>query len=89
MVRRHISDDLKEMALSMSLQGLSDSEIREYTGISEQSLKRLRSTYRAIGAVSRKPLDSGRPRVLTAIEVKVRLTTSYKLIINSLPLVSL
>ena len=89
MVHRHISDDLKEMALSMSLQGLSDSEIREYTGISERSLKRLQSTYRAIGAVSCKPLDSGRPRVLTAIEVKVRLTTSYKLIINSLPLVSL
>ena len=72
MVRRHISDDLKEMALSMSLQGLSDSDIREYTGISERSLKRLRSSYRAIGAVSRKPLDTGRPRVLTAIEVKVR-----------------
>ena len=72
MVRRHISDDLKEMALSMSLQGLSDSEIREYTGISERSLKRLRSTYRANGVVSHKPIDTGRPRVLTAMEVKVR-----------------
>ena len=72
MVCRHISDDLKEMALSMSLQGLSDADIREYTGISEHSLKRLRSSYRATGAVSRKPLDTGRPRVLTAIEVKVR-----------------
>ena len=29
MVHRHISDELKEMALSMSLQGLSDSDIRE------------------------------------------------------------
>ena len=72
MVRRHISDELKEMALSMSLQGLSDSDIREFTGISERSLKRLRSTYRAIGAVSRKPLETGRPRVLTVMEVKVR-----------------
>jgi hypothetical protein len=34
MVHCHISKDLKEMALSMSLQGLGDSEIREYTGIS-------------------------------------------------------
>jgi hypothetical protein len=31
MVRRHISNDLKEMALAMSLQGLGDSEIRQYT----------------------------------------------------------
>ena len=71
MVRRHISDDLKEMALSMSLQGLSDSAIREYTGISERSLKRLRSTYRAVGTVSRKVIDVGRPHVLMAQEVKV------------------
>ena len=35
----HISDELKEMALSMSLQGLHDSDICEYTGISEWSLK--------------------------------------------------
>src|SRR6266702_3156895 len=46
MVRHHISDELKEMALSMSLQSLHDSDIREYTGISERSLKRFRSTYR-------------------------------------------
>ena len=88
MVRRHISDDLKEMVLSMSLQGLSDSDIRKYTGISERSLKRLRSTYCAVGAVSRKPLDTGRPRVLTAIEVKVR-HNILRLIINLLALVSL
>ena len=71
MVHRHIFNDLKEMALSMSLQGLSDSAIREYTGISEQSLKHLRSTYRAIGTISRKAIDAGRPCVLTAQEVKV------------------
>ena len=88
MVCCHISDDLKEMALSMSLQGLSDSDIREYTGISERSLKRLRSTYCAVGAVSRKPLDTGRPRVLTAIEVKVR-HNILRFIINLLALVSL
>ncbi len=36
----------QEMALSMSLQGLHDSDICEYTGISEQLLKRFRSTHR-------------------------------------------
>ena len=71
MVRCHISDELKEMALSMSLRGLSDSDICEFTGISKRSLKHLQSTYRAIGVVSCKPLETGRPRVLTAMEVKV------------------
>jgi hypothetical protein len=39
MVRRHISDDIKQLTLSMSLQGIPDSEIRELTGVSERSLK--------------------------------------------------
>ncbi len=45
MVCHHISDELNEIALSMSLQSLHDSDIREYTGISERSLKQFRSTY--------------------------------------------
>ena len=72
MVRRHISSDLKEMALSMSLQGLRDSDVREFTGISVRSLTRLRSTFRRTGDVLPPPLiDPGRPRILTAIQVKV------------------
>jgi hypothetical protein len=74
MVRRHISDDSKEMALSMSLQGISDSKIRELTGISERSLKRLRSTHRKTGVFSPTLADPGRPRILTAMTVKVRHT---------------
>ena len=76
MVRRHISDELKEMALSMSFQGLSDPEIRDFTGISERSLSRMRSTYRDTGAVSRTPLQAGRFRMLTSMEAKVRHTIS-------------
>lgn len=74
MVRRHISDDIKELALSMSLQRLTHSEVRELTGVSERSLKRLRSTYRRTNAVSATPVAPGRPRVLTSMEVKVRHT---------------
>ncbi len=60
MVGRYISDELKEMALSMSLQGLRDLEVHELMGISVQSLKRLRSTYRKTGGdVSRKPIATG------------------------------
>jgi transposase len=72
MVRRHISDDVKKKALSMSLQGMCDSDIRQSTGVSERSLKRLRSTYRKTGAVSVKPIAPGRARLLTSMEVKVR-----------------
>jgi transposase len=68
MVGRHISNELKEMALSMSLQGLTDTEVHEFTGISVRSLKRLRSVHRRTGEVSRKPLDPGRPRTLTSMQ---------------------
>ncbi len=69
MVRRHISNELKEMALSMSLQGLSDLEVHDFTGISERSLKHLQSTYRNTSGVLRK--SPGRFRMLTTIESKV------------------
>jgi hypothetical protein len=79
MVGRHISDDLKQMALSMSLQGLRDSDIHEYMGISVRSLKRLRSTFRETGGdVSRKPISTGRPHILTSMDRKVRLTMLLK-----------
>ena len=71
MVRRHISKESKELALSMSLQGICDAEIRKLTGISERSVKRLRRTYRETGAVSCKPVTSGRPRLLSSMEVQV------------------
>ena len=65
------------MALSMSLQGLHDSEVHEYTGISMRSLKRLRMTHRQTGKVSRKPEVPGRPRDLTPMHRKVCLNISY------------
>jgi transposase len=74
MVRRHIPTELKELALSMSLQGLHASEIQEYTGISTRSIKRFRSLHRRTGnVVAPPPIDIGRPRVLNAIHITVRL----------------
>ncbi|KAH9020567.1 hypothetical protein EDB85DRAFT_2152985 [Lactarius pseudohatsudake] len=71
MVRRY-SKDVKDLALSMSLQGLRDSEIHEITGISVRSLKRFRKTHRQTGGVpSPPPIDNGRPRMLSAIQVKL------------------
>ena len=52
MVGHRISNELKEMALSMSLQGLCDSEIQEFTGKSVCSLECLQSTYHQNGEVA-------------------------------------
>jgi transposase len=72
MVRRHIPNETKELALSMSLQGISDLEIRELTGISERSVKRLRRIYRNSGSAAQKSVASGRPRTLSSVEVEAR-----------------
>ena len=58
-------------ATSMSLQGLCDSEIHEYTGISVQSLKQLQSTHCQTGEVSCKPVVPGWPHDLTTMHRKV------------------
>src|ERR1700761_2679342 len=60
------------MVLSLSLQGLRDSEVKECTGSSVRTLKRLQSTHRNTGGiVPHNPLVMGRQCVLTATEVKV------------------
>ena len=51
MVHCHISTELKELALSMSLQGLHDSEIHEYTGINVWSIKSVTIQVRIRGDV--------------------------------------
>ena len=72
MVCRHISSDLKEMALSMALQGLRDLDVHEFTGICVHLLMWLCSTFRRTGDVLPPPLiDPGWPRILMAIQVKV------------------
>jgi transposase len=68
---RHISSDVKEVALSMCLQGLSDSAIRQYTGIGRRSMTRFRTAYHNNALPSLLPLEFGRPRMLNAIQVKV------------------
>ena len=72
MGRQRISDELKQLVVSMSLQGIPASEIHEYTGMSVRSIKRFRSIFRRTGTVvSPPPTAAGRPRTLTAIHVKV------------------
>ena len=71
MVCRHISSDLKEMALSMALQGLCNLDVHEFTGISMRSLTWLHSTFRRTGDVLPPPLiDPGchKPRYWSAMD---------------------
>ncbi|CDO68599.1 hypothetical protein BN946_scf184996.g30 [Trametes cinnabarina] len=67
-MRCHISKELKDLALKMSLvHGLPDKKIKRYTGISIRALKCLRQTYRETGETVRTPVCSGRPRNLDAL----------------------
>ena len=71
-MRRHIPKEYKEIAIHMSLnEGVSDKDIRRYTGISRRAMRRLRETYRETGEVVRTPLDDGRPRLLDALDAAV------------------
>ena len=83
-MRRHISKERKDIALHMSLnENVSDENIRRYTGISNRAVKRLRQTFRETGESVRKPVCSGRPRVLDSLDACVSLF--YYLIMRCVP----
>ncbi|KAH9008211.1 hypothetical protein EDB84DRAFT_1258323, partial [Lactarius hengduanensis] len=67
----HFSREIKEVALHMSHQGMSDADIEEYLGISERSMRRLRATYLATGEVVRIPVCPGRPRLLDGLDSRI------------------
>ncbi|KAI0751724.1 hypothetical protein C8Q80DRAFT_1097873 [Daedaleopsis nitida] len=70
-MRRHISKELKELALGLSLHHrMPDKAIKSITGISMQTLKRLRQTYRQTGDVVRIPVIAGRPRALNGLDAR-------------------
>ncbi|KAJ3510040.1 hypothetical protein NLJ89_g4895 [Agrocybe chaxingu] len=68
-MRRYISKEEKKIALRMSVEShLNDEEIAEYTGIRPRTMRRLRQQYRETGEIERKPVVSGRPRLLNALD---------------------
>ena len=74
MVRWHISVEVKELALSLSLQGLSDSEIHEYTGISICTIQRVQSLHCRTGNVTAPPpLNIGQLCTLASTQILVQL----------------
>ena len=72
MVCRHISVKVKELALSLSLQGLSNSEIHEYTRISIRTIQRVQSLHCRTGNVAAPPpLNIGRLCTLASTQILV------------------
>ncbi|KAI0755317.1 hypothetical protein C8Q80DRAFT_1055452, partial [Daedaleopsis nitida] len=68
-MRRHISKEVKDLALCMSLlHGLSNKHVARYTGISIRALTRLRRTYRQTGQTVRIPAMYGRFNLEGCIE---------------------
>ena len=71
MAPRYISREIKEAALKMSQEGVSDNLIKQYLGISERAMRRLRATHRETGEVVRVPVCPGRPRALDGLDARV------------------
>ncbi|KAI0746405.1 Homeodomain-like protein [Daedaleopsis nitida] len=70
-MRRHISRELKELALRLSLHHrMSDKAIKSITGISIRTIKRLRQTYRQTGDLGWIPVSNGRPRALDGLDAR-------------------
>jgi hypothetical protein len=69
---RFISEEQKQLVLTMSLRGALIKNIVSTTGICKRSVCRVLSTWRATGeVVRRRSLDNGRHRILSSLEVSV------------------
>ena len=68
---QYISEQEKKLVITMSLCGMKVKDIELATGIACHTIKRWRSLWKSTGKVVRHPLERGRPRVLTSLEVLV------------------
>ncbi|PPQ97475.1 hypothetical protein CVT26_002823 [Gymnopilus dilepis] len=66
---RYIPEEQKKLIITMSLRGMKVKDIVSATGICKTTVCGVRRMWKATGEVVAKPLDNGRPRVLTALEV--------------------
>jgi transposase len=75
-MRRHIPKAHKDLALHMSLnEGVSDTNIHRYIGISSRAMRRLRRTYQETGETIRMAVSPGRPRLLDTLDILVSHST--------------
>lgn len=57
----------------MSLRGMKTKDIGLATGIKPCTIRKWLQLWKATGALVKRPLERGRPRVLTSLEVSVRI----------------
>jgi transposase len=69
---RYISPAEKELHCRLSLT-LKNHEIAYHTGIGIRTVQHIIKLWRQTGGVNRKPLNGGRPRVLTGYHISVYL----------------
>ena len=74
--RHHISQEIKEVALKMSQEGLTDEQIEQVLGIGGRTMRRLRAMFLATGGVVGISVCHGRPRALDGLDARVRLFAS-------------
>ncbi|KAJ6524183.1 Homeodomain-like protein, partial [Mycena capillaripes] len=66
---RHIPRAQKQLVVIMKANGSPREQIAEATGFHIRTVDRILSTWRATGKVARVPLQLGRPRILTSLDV--------------------
>lgn len=71
-MRRHISKEVKEIAIDLWQKVMDDEEIDATLGIRPRTMRRLRKLYTETGQVVQVPVVAGRPRLLSAMDVGVR-----------------
>jgi hypothetical protein len=72
---RYISEDQKKLIVIMSA-CMRNKDIAAVTGISERAIRRVIKLWKETGKVIQRPLETGRPRSLTSLEITVSLLFS-------------
>jgi len=68
---RFIPEDQKKLVITMLDRGQTPADVELATGISVRTVQRVRRLWLSTGWVIQHPLEAGRPRLLTSLEVSV------------------
>lgn len=68
---RFISEEQKRLVITMLDRGQTPANIENATGISVRTVQRVRRLWLSTGRVAKHPLEKGRGRILTSLEVSV------------------
>ena len=68
---RFIPEEQKKLIITMLDRGQTPANIKNATGISAHTVQRVRRLWLSTGQVIKQPLEEGRQRILTSLEVNV------------------